>query len=106
GWDHRGVLGRVDPQGSLPGPGQQWVAPGLMEAPKPIRGGVGYASTAEAPGRPAPACGAGGVGDRDQQPGETVPGALLRVGRQLGVNPDTLRGWVPQAEIDQSSRPG
>lgn len=41
-----------------------------------------------------------------QQPGETVPGALLRVGRQLGVNPDTLRGWVRQAEIDQSSRPG
>jgi transposase len=77
-----------------------------MEAPKPIRGRVGYASTAEVPGRPAPACGAAGVGDRDQQPGETVPGALLRVGRQLGVNPDTLRGWVRQAEIDQSSRPG
>jgi transposase len=43
---------------------------------------------------------------RDQQPGDTVPGALLRVGRQLGVNPDTLRGWVRQADIDQSSRPG
>lgn len=43
---------------------------------------------------------------RDQQPGDTVPGALLRVGRQLGVNPDTLRGWVRQADIDQGSRPG
>ncbi len=33
-------------------------------------------------------------------------GALQRIGQQLGINPETLRGWVKQAEIDAGQAPG
>ena len=36
----------------------------------------------------------------------SVSAACTRVGEQLGINADTLRGWVKQAEIDAGVRPG
>lgn len=40
-----------------------------------------------------------------EQTGERL-GAIARVGDQLGVNRETLRNWVKQAEIDGGQRPG
>jgi transposase len=36
----------------------------------------------------------------------TRAGALARIANQLGINPETLRNWVTQAEIDGGVRPG
>jgi transposase len=36
----------------------------------------------------------------------TVTGACTRVSEQLGINRDTLRGWVKQAQIDAGTKPG
>jgi transposase len=33
-------------------------------------------------------------------------GVCTRIGQQLGISADTLRGWVQRAEIDQGLRPG
>jgi transposase len=33
-------------------------------------------------------------------------GPIAEVGEQLGINPETLRNWIKQAEIDAGDRPG
>jgi len=33
-------------------------------------------------------------------------GACTRIGQQLGIPPDTLRGWVQRVEVDDGTRPG
>jgi transposase len=42
----------------------------------------------------------------DDQLQLSVTGACRRVGEQLGINRDTLRGSVKQAQIDAGNRPG
>ncbi len=36
----------------------------------------------------------------------SVTAACTRVGEQLGINRDTLGGWVRQAQVDAGDRPG
>jgi transposase len=36
----------------------------------------------------------------------SVTAACTRVGEQLGINRDTLRGWVKQVQIDEGARVG
>jgi transposase-like protein len=43
---------------------------------------------------------------RAQDPSLSLNQAVLRIGARVGVNPDTLRGWVKQADIDGGRRPG
>ena len=45
------------------------------------------------------------VSDIKEEAG-SVSAACTRIGEQLGINPDTLRGWVKQVEIDTGQRPG
>lgn len=33
-------------------------------------------------------------------------GSIAKVGRQLGINTETLRNWVNKAEVDSGQRPG
>src|SRR5436305_3039349 len=43
---------------------------------------------------------------REQEPELSLNAAVLRVGPRVGVNKDTLRGWVKQAGIDTGRRSG
>ncbi len=44
--------------------------------------------------------------DAKAEPGSGGKNVCRRIGDQLGINPETLRGWVTQAEIDAGSRAG
>ena len=37
---------------------------------------------------------------------DSAKGVCRRIGAQLGINHETLRGWVMRAEIDAGDRPG
>jgi transposase len=41
-----------------------------------------------------------------QQNADAAYGAPARIAQQLGINADTLRGWLKQADIDNGARPG
>ena len=41
-----------------------------------------------------------------QQSTDDSYGAPARIAQQLGINADTLRGWLKQADIDSGTRPG
>ncbi|SDH68316.1 Transposase [Pseudonocardia oroxyli] len=43
---------------------------------------------------------------RQEEPGLSVNAACKRIGPQLGILPDTLRGWCRQADIDDGVKPG
>ncbi|WP_268802405.1 transposase [Agrococcus casei] len=43
---------------------------------------------------------------RKEDPELSVNQAVIRIGQRVGVNPDTLRGWVKQSQIDAGERPG
>jgi transposase-like protein len=63
-----------------------------------------HGGTEEVPRRAAGAGHAHGRGGRRDP--ATRAGALARVAKQLSINPETLRNWVTQAEIDGGVRPG
>ena len=44
------------------------------------------------------------LGARNQDGGSR--GGCARIGQQLGIPADTLRGWVHRAELDRGLRPG
>lgn len=43
---------------------------------------------------------------RKEDPELSVNQAVIRIGQRVGVNPDTLRGWVKQAQVDAGERSG
>jgi transposase-like protein len=43
---------------------------------------------------------------REQDPRLSINAACKRIGPQLGILPDTLRGWCKRADIDAGRAPG
>jgi transposase-like protein len=43
---------------------------------------------------------------RKEDPELWLNQAVIRIGQRVGVNPDTLRGWCKQAQIDAGERAG
>src|SRR6266700_1888944 len=73
-----------------------------METPNPRKGGV----------MPAPKKYPDEMRDRAirlvadiAEDAGSITAACRRIGEQLGINSDTLRGWVKQAQVDAGQRP-
>ncbi len=43
---------------------------------------------------------------REQEPELSLTAAVKRIGPRVGVQPDTLRGWCKQADVDAGRAPG
>ena len=43
---------------------------------------------------------------REQEPGLSLNAAVHRIGPRVGVQPDTLRGWCKQADVDAGRAAG
>ena len=43
---------------------------------------------------------------REQEPGLSLNAAVKRIGPRVGINPDTLRGWCKQADVDAGRASG
>ena len=43
---------------------------------------------------------------REEDPQLSLHAAVKRIGPRVGINPDTLRGWCKQADIDAGRAPG
>lgn len=43
---------------------------------------------------------------RAEEPSLSMNAAVKRIGPRVGINADTLRGWVKQADVDAGRRPG
>lgn len=43
---------------------------------------------------------------RKEDPELSLNAAVVRIGQRVGVNSDTLRGWMKRAQIDSGERPG
>src|SRR5687767_13660405 len=87
------------PPGTQPAPASAAVSrAGSMEALYP-HDDESHGGTREVHRR---ASGAGGpAGGRRRRDPATRTGALPRIGEQVRINPETLRNWVTQAEIDE-----
>jgi transposase-like protein len=43
---------------------------------------------------------------REQEPRLSLNAAVKRIGPRVGINPDTLRGWCKQADVDAGRAAG
>lgn len=43
---------------------------------------------------------------RETDPGESLVASRRHVGGLLGINPETLRGWIERDEVNAGQRPG
>ena len=78
------------------------LVPGRMGSIRPRR--TKHGGTTHVPGRAA------GAGDSDDVETRKDPasrsGRARLLGEQLGINPQTLRAWVTQMDIDEGARSG